>query len=192
MTYTVAGIQAGASHLTDEIRTTNRLMAELAEEVRQDKKIIAKARTRRDKDIIHTIFGFLLGGPNAIIAGMGVSSIAEAEGKVRELENKIKDYQHRLAEDWKNIAQDQAQLVSLNALTLPARNTLDDVEILAKTLENISTGWNTFAEELDDCITRVSCARSSEDITATKTWFTATGEQWQQIQQYCLEHQASK
>ena len=185
MSETIGAIQSGASMLSSQIKTISHLISELSEEIKKDKSAISKAKSKKDGDIVKTIFGFVLGattgGVGAILAGLGVASIAEGEAKVKELESKVNSYQNKISGYLSNMMQDQVQLVTLQALTLPTSHILDDVAGVESVVDDIRVSWSVFSQELDDVVQKISNAQDASDIIVEKAWFIAACKEWEGV-----------
>lgn len=185
MSDTIGAIQSGASMLSSQIKTISHLITELSEEIKKDKSAISKAKSKKDGDIVKTIFGFILGaatgGAGTILAGIGVASIAEGEAKIKELESKVKSYQGKISGYLANMMQDQVQLVTLQALTLPTSNILNDVAEVESSVDDIRVSWNLFSQELENVIQKISSAQNASDIIVEKAWFLAACKEWEEI-----------
>ena len=183
MNTTVGKIQSQEQDLEGKIQAVNATIADLEEQIKNDKKLIAKARKEASKtNVIKTIFGVILGaatgGVGAILAGMGVSSIAEAEGKVKGLEQTINKYQQRLFQQQHAITQEQRELVSLKGLLLPANLALSDVDVAEQSMDDVRNSWEQFHQELTGVIEKINQATDAEMIIVEKAWFNAACKEW--------------
>jgi hypothetical protein len=116
-----------------------------------------------------------------ILAGIGVSSIAEAQSKVAAMEDTINDYQARIISTQQNMTQDQAQLVSLNGLTFSAGVALSDIDVASQMLDTVRTSWDAFFQEMGDVISKIASAQDARTIIVEKVWFTAACNEWDLI-----------
>lgn len=182
---TIRQIQDEASGLEGEVQALNATMASMQAEIIRDRQEIARAQSARDQGIVQTIFGVLFapvtGGLSLILAGIGVSSIAEAEAKVKALEQLIASYQSRIAAAQANMSQDQAQVASLQALTLSAGIARSDSESAQKFLDSVRTSWEAFRQELAGVIRKIGKADSAPEIVVERAWWNATVREWELI-----------
>jgi multidrug resistance efflux pump len=185
MSNTIGQIQAQENDLQSQIASINSNIALLQAEIINDRSAIAEAESHRTEGIVETIFGVIFapftGGLSLILAGIGVSSIAEAQSKVAAMESTINDYQTRIVSTQQNLTQDQAQLVSLNGLTFSAGIALSDIDVAAQMLDTVRTSWDAFFQEMDDVITKITHAQDAKSIIVEKVWFTAACNEWDLI-----------
>ncbi len=182
MAATIGQIQAQENDLSSQIKAINTNIATLQEQIKQDRKVIAEAESHRTTGIIETIFGVVFapftGGLSLILAGIGVSSIAEAQSKVEAMEQTIKDYQTKIVSAQQNLNQDQAQLVTLQALTFSAGIALSDMEVALQMLDSVKTTWDTFSQEMSGVINKISKAENAGMLVVEKAWFNAACDEW--------------
>lgn len=185
MAGTIGQIQAQENDLQSQIAAINSNIASLQTEIINDRNAIAEAESHRSTGIVETIFGILFapftGGLSLILAGIGVSSIAEAQSKVSAMENTINDYQARIVSTQQNLTQDQAQLVSLSGLTFSAGIALSDIDVAGQMLDTVRTSWDAFFQEMGDVITKITRAQDATAIVVEKAWFTAACNEWDLI-----------
>jgi len=182
---TIRRIQGEEESLGAQVRALNATIASMQGEIIRDRQAIASARSQREKGILETVFGILLvpitGGLSLILTGIGVSSIAEAEGKVAALEQTIRSYQARIAADQRNMTQDQAQVATLQALTVSAGVALSDADSALKLLDGVRTTWNAFLQELTGVIAKLGHARTAQAIAVERAWWNAACREWELI-----------
>ena len=185
MKVTIGQIQTQASDLQTQIAHINADISNLQSEIGKARTAIAEADAKKTGGTIATIIGFVLApftaGLSLIIAGVGISSIQEAEGKVRELEQKIGTYQASIISHQQNLSQDQAQIVTLNGLTLSASIAITDIETATRTLDQVRIFWEAFLLELCGVITKISKAQSAAALVIEKAWFNAALIEWNLI-----------
>ena len=185
MASTICQIQAQESALQTQIVRINADICELRSEIESARRAIAEAESKKTGGVVGTIIGFVLtpftAGLSLIIAGVGISSIQEAEGKVRELEGTITKYQASIISYQQNLSQDQAQIATLNGLTLSAGIAITDIEVAARTLDQVRVGWEAFFQELNGVITKIDKAQNAAAIIMEKAWFNATLNEWNLI-----------
>jgi hypothetical protein len=185
MAGTIGRIQAQEDDLQSQIGFINSNIASLQAEIVKDRNAIAEAESQRTTGIVETIFGIIFapvtGGLSLILAGIGVSSIAEAQGKVTAMENTINDYQARIVSTQQNLTEDQAQLVSLSGLTFSAGIALSDIDVASQMLDTVRTGWDGFSQEVGDVITKIANAQDARTIVVERAWFNAACNEWDLI-----------
>lgn len=182
---TIGRIQEEAADLRAQIGALNATIASMQEEIIRDRRAIASARSRRDTGILETVFGILLvpvtGGLSLILAGIGVTSVAEAEGKVAALEQTIRGYQARIAAGQQNMTQDQVQVATLQALTVSAGVALSDADSALKLLDGVRTTWEAFLQEVTGVIGKLGHARTAAAIAVEQAWWNAACREWELI-----------
>jgi hypothetical protein len=182
---TIHQIQNEEAGLQGEIRGLNATMASMQAEIIRDRQEIAKAQRARDQGVVQTLFGVLFapitGGLSLILAGIGVASIAEAEGKVKALEQLVANYQARIVAAQVNMSHDQAQVASLQALTLSAGIARSDSESAQKLLDSVRTSWEAFSQELAGVIRKIGKADSAPAMVVERAWWNATVREWELI-----------
>lgn len=193
---TVGQIQAQASDLQTQIAHINADIGSLQSEIGNARRAITEAEGKKTGGTIATIIGFVLApftaGLSLIIAGIGVSSIQEAEGRVRELEGTIGKYQASIISHQQNLSQDQAQIVTLNGLTLSAGLAITDIETAARALDQVRIGWEAFFQELSGVITKIDKARNAAALIIERAWFNAALNEWNLILPTSKKLQAAK
>ncbi|HLO02012.1 MAG TPA: hypothetical protein VK191_02765, partial [Symbiobacteriaceae bacterium] len=182
---TVKQIQDEQASLQAAIAGLNAQISSLQAEIIRDRQTIARAKAERDKGIVETIFGVLFapftGGLSLILAGIGVSSIVEAESKVAAMQQTIEQYQMRIIASQQNLTQDQAQVATLQALLFPAGIALSDTETGAQYLDSIRTSWEAFFQELGGVITKITNAQNASAIIVEQAWWGAACKEWDLI-----------
>ncbi len=182
---TVAQIQAQAGDLQAQIVATNLAIGALTTEVVRDRKAIAEAQSQNTSGIVETIFGVLFapftGGLSLVLAGIGVSSIVEAQSKVNALESTIKSYQDRIVAAQQTLTQDQAQLVTLNGLLVSGNIALSDVQVSSQMLDQLRTSWDVFFQEMSGIVAKISNAQNASAWVVEKAWFNAACNEWDVI-----------
>jgi hypothetical protein len=185
MATTIGQIQAQEKDLQSQIDSINSNISTLQAEIVNDRNAIAQAESQRTTGIVETIFGIIFapitGGLSLILAGIGVSSIAEAQSKVAAMENTINDYQARIISTQQNMNQDQAQIVSLSGLTFSAGIALSDIDVASQMLDTVRTNWDAFFQEVGDVITKIANAQDAKTIIVERAWFTAACNEWDRI-----------
>lgn len=185
MKQTVKQVQDEQASLKAQIDGLNQQIATLQAEVIKDRKAIAEAKAERDKGIVETVFGVLFapftGGLSLILAGIGVSSIVEAESKVKAMQATIEQYQMRIIAAQQNLTQDQTQVATLQALLFPAGIALSDAESGAQFLDSVRTSWEAFFQELSGVIDKISKATTAQAIIVEQAWFNAAVGEWDLI-----------
>ena len=178
----VAQIQAQAGSLQAQIVATNLAIGAMTTEVVRDRKAIAEAQSQNTGGIVETIFGVVFapftGGLSLVLAGIGVSSIVEAQSKVNALESTIKSYQDRIVAAQQTLTQDQAQLVTLNGLLVSGNIALSDVQVSSQMLDQVRTSWDVFFREMSDIVSKISNAQNASAWVVEKAWFNAACNEW--------------
>ena len=182
---TVAQIQAQAGDLQAQIVATNLAIGALTTEVVRDRKAIAEAQSQNTSGIVETVFGVLFapftGGLSLVLAGIGVSSIVEAQSKVNALESTIKSYQDRIVAAQQTLTQDQAQLVTLNGLLVSGNIALSDLQVSSQMLDQLRTSWDVFFQEMSGIVAKISNAQNASAWVVEKAWFNAACNEWDVI-----------
>jgi peptidoglycan hydrolase CwlO-like protein len=185
MAQTVGEIQEQESQLRTEINAINSNIAELKKQIQADREAIAKAQAEKSKGIKETILGIMLapltGGASLILAGIGVSSISEAEGKIKILQDTINNYQGKISGYQQQMTQDQKEISSLNGILLTADIVLKDIEMIGTALDPLKTNWEAFEKEINDVIEKIGRAENSSDIILQKAWYEAACDEWNAI-----------
>jgi hypothetical protein len=179
---TVAQTQAQREDLQAQITVTNTMIAAMTADVLRDRQAIAEVQSKNTRGIVETIFGVVFapftGGASLILAGIGVSSIAEAQSKVNALENTIKNYQQRIASSQQALDQDQAQLVTLSGLLVSGDIAVNDVKFASQILEQVRASWDVFFQEMNGIVSKISNAENASGWIVEKAWFTAVCNEW--------------
>ena len=181
----VGQIQAEAGDVQAQIIATNLAIGAMTTEVVRDRQAIAEAQSQNTSGIVETIFGVLFapftGGLSLILAGIGVSSIVEAQSKVNALESTIKSYQDRIVAAQQTLTQDQAQLVTLNGLLVSGNIALGDVQVSSQMLDQVRTSWDVFFQEMNGIVSKISNAQNASAWIVEKAWFNAACNEWDVI-----------
>lgn len=185
MASTVQQIQGEQATLQAQINGLNATIMAMRDELIRDRQAIAQARAERDKGIVETIFGIVFapftGGLSLILAGIGVSSIVEAESKVAAMEQTIASYQARIIAGQQNLTQDQAQIATLQALTFPVGIALSDTESGLKLLDTVRTNWEAFFQEMGGVTSKIANAQNAAAVIVEQAWFNAACAEWDLI-----------
>lgn len=188
LTNTVSAIQAQEADLQADIAATNDQIASMQKTVETDRQAIAKAKAERTRGIVETIFGCLLapftGGASLILAGIGVASIAEGEAAINALESQIQTATNKINADQSHLNDDQKQIVSLQGIVSSANLVLSDVDFIGSSLDSLRTDWQLLSDNLNDEITKISNAKTAQEIIISKVWFEASCEEWVEILNY--------
>jgi hypothetical protein len=179
---TVAQIQAQAGDLQAQIVATNLAIGAVTTEVVRDRKAIAEAQSQNTSGIVETVFGIVFapftGGLSLVLAGIGVSSIVEAQSKVNALESTIKSYQDRIVAAQQTLTQDQAQLVTLSGLLVSGNIALSDVQVSSQMLDQVRTSWDVFFREMNGIVSKISNAQNASAWIVENAWFSAACNEW--------------
>ncbi|PJE80435.1 hypothetical protein CI610_00570 [invertebrate metagenome] len=186
MNKTVGKMEAKATAFQAEISALKQSIHDLNAQIASDKKQIDQAKKKEKKSVVQTIFGAILGaagGAGAILAAMGVSSIAEAEGKVAGLEKTISHYKREMAENQVRIARERQSLLAVKALAEPAGTILTLLTQTGIALDHVRTSWSAFSLEMAGVIRKLQQAESAEPWILEKAWFNAACDEWSIIGQ---------
>lgn len=191
MEKTVAEVQAKEAEIESTIQSINAQIKQLNEQAQADREAVAKVRSERTTGIIETIFGILFapvtGGASLILAGIGVASIAEAEGAISKLEGLISGFQQTIAGDQKTLTDDQQIVATLNSLTMSTKLVLTDLEGIAHALDTLRATWVAFEGELEGVITKLESAEDAASLTVCHTWYLAACNEWQDVAEHVAE-----
>ena len=181
----VSDIQAQEAGLQADIALVNQQMADMEEQMKTDREAISKARSEETKGIFETVFGVVFapftGGLSLILAGIGVSSIVEAEQAVSSLEDSIRKSQAKISSDQAELSDDQKQVVSLKALSLSVGTVINDCTCITTALEALQTTVGSIKQEADGVIDKLSAATTAEQLILEQVWFEAACNEWQDI-----------
>ena len=185
MTQTVAEVQAAEAAIQATIDGINRQLAALTAQVATDRAAIAQARSEETAGIFETIFGILLapitGGASLILAGIGVATIAEAQGKIDGMEAQIAGYQQTIAGDQGALSTDQQIIATLNGLTMSTSFVQKDLADIGTALDDLRTSWTVLDGELTGTIAKLRDATSAADLVVAQAWYEAACIEWQGI-----------
>ncbi|MEH3053776.1 MAG: hypothetical protein PGN13_07160 [Patulibacter minatonensis] len=184
----IAQIQAQEADLQEQITQINDQIAQLQQQVATDRAAIAKADAQRTDGIIETIFGVLLapftGGASLILAGIGVATIAEAQGKVDALESEISQSQTQIAGDQTELTDDQRQVATLTGLSLSTGLAMDDIDGIDTALTSLRTTWTVLTGAVTAAAQSLASAESYDQALVAKVWFDAAVNSWTEIISY--------
>ncbi|WP_299105799.1 hypothetical protein [uncultured Tenacibaculum sp.] len=185
METTIGKIQAQEATIKSEINEINQKIANLKAQIKTDREAIAKAKAARKKGIIETIFGVIFApftfGASLILAGIGVASIAEAEDKISDMKSSISKYQKSIVSDQANLSKDQKEIASLKSLLLGTGIVLDDMNLIASSLQVLRVSWASLGTELSQIITKTQNAQNAQDANVGQVWFDAACLEWETI-----------
>jgi hypothetical protein len=185
MASTIQQIQSEQAELQSQINGLNATITAMQAAIIRDRQAIAQARAARDKGIVETIFGIVFapftGGLSLILAGIGVSSIVEAESKVTAMEQSLASYQGRIIAGQQNLTQDQAQIATLRALTFPVTIALSDTESGLALLDTVRTSWDAFFQEMGGVTAKIANAQNAAAVIVEQAWFNAACAEWDLI-----------
>jgi DNA repair exonuclease SbcCD ATPase subunit len=172
---TVAKIQVQEDSIKAQIAAINAKIEGLRQQIQTAREAIAKAKEKRTEGIVETIFGVIAapftGGLSLVIAGIGVSSIVEAESVINQLEGDIRNQQTAIVQDQRQMSKDQVEISGLQALVMSADLILHDIAFLDTSLDTLRTGWGVVAGELQGTITKVKDAEDSDIGVVVQAWF---------------------
>ncbi|MDD7805165.1 MAG: hypothetical protein PUP46_06325 [Endozoicomonas sp. (ex Botrylloides leachii)] len=185
LNHIVSEIQAQESKLQADIALANQQIADMEKQIKADREAINKAKSEENKGIFETVFGVVFapftGGLSLILAGVGVSSIVEAEQAVSHLQDTIKKSHKNITTDQAELSDDQKQVVSLKALLLSVGTVVNDGTYITTALEALQTTVSSIKQEADSVIDKLSQAKTADQLIMEKVWFDAALEEWQAI-----------
>lgn len=188
---TIGQIQEQETTLSAQINATNAEIDSLNNEIKKGKKAIKDAESDRNKGIAETVFGIVLApftaGISLVLAGVGVSSIAEAETQIDHMEDQIHDAQRRIVDLQHGLTQDQAQIVTLQGLTMPLQMALDDTNTAEASLDVMRADWSAFDQELAGVIDKLRDADTADVWVLQKAWFDAAVDEWAQVEAKAID-----
>lgn len=181
----VSDIQAQEAQLQADIALVNQQIADMEEQIKTCREAISKARSEEKKGIFETVFGVVFapftGGLSLILAGIGVSSIVEAEQAVSSLEDSIKKSQAKIVSDQSELSDDQRQVLCLKALLLSVGTVSNDCTWITTALEALQTTVGSIQQETDGVAEKLSAATTTEQLILEKVWFDSAFDEWQDI-----------
>jgi predicted nucleic acid-binding Zn-ribbon protein len=185
MRTTVEQVQAQEQQIQGAIAAINNQIKLLTAQIQTDRDAIARAKAARTRGIIETIFGVLFapvtGGASLILAGIGVSSIAEAEGEINSMESQISGYQQQITGDQSQLSDDQKVVATLGALTMSTSFVLTDMASIETALDSLRTNWTMLDGELDGVTAKIQAATSAADLVVSQAWYDAACTEWNLI-----------
>ncbi|WP_338689169.1 MULTISPECIES: alpha-pore-forming cytotoxin subunit MakE [unclassified Bradyrhizobium] len=191
MRNTVGQVQAQEQQIQGEIDAINNQIKLLNVQIQTDREAIARAKAARTRGIIETIFGVvfapLTGGASLILAGIGVASIAEAEGQINAMQSEISGYQQKIASDQSALTDDQRIVATLGALTMSTGLVLSDMAMIENALDSLRTGWTALDGELGGVIAKLQAATSAADLIVSQAWYTAACTEWNLIDSHVAD-----
>ncbi|QIG92467.1 MULTISPECIES: alpha-pore-forming cytotoxin subunit MakE [unclassified Bradyrhizobium] len=191
MRNTVGQVQAQEQQIQGEIDAINNQIKLLNVQIQTDREAIARAKAARTRGIIETIFGVvfapLTGGASLILAGIGVASIAEAEGQINAMQSEISGYQQKIASDQSALSDDQRIVATLGALTMSTGLVLSDMAMIENALDSLRTGWTALDGELGGVIAKLQAATSAADLIVIQAWYTAACTEWNLIDSHVAD-----
>lgn len=182
MRNTVGQIQEQEQEIQSQIDGINAQIKALTAQIKIDRAAIAKAKSARTGGIIETIFGVLLapftGGVSLILAGIGASSIADAQGMIDSMESTISGYQQTIVGDQTTLGDDQKVVATLNGLTMSTGLVLSDMDNIETALDSLRTSWTTLDGELAGVIAKLQAATSAAYLVVSQAWYDAACNEW--------------
>ena len=128
------------------------------------------------------MFAPLTGGASLILAGIGASSISDAEHEIQSMESSISNYQGQIVSEQHSLNEDEKIVATLNALNMSTKIVLDDIDSLDLAMTSLRTTWQTFVQELDDVISKIQTASSAQEVVLQQAWWNAAVLAWQNIE----------
>ncbi|WP_041700480.1 hypothetical protein [Clostridium sp. BNL1100] len=181
----IGEIQAQEVKIQDEIQLINQQISSMQQEIIADREAISKAKAEETKGICETIFGIMLapitGGASLILAGIGVSSIAEAKEKISGLTDTINKYKNSISTHQNQLAEDQKQITSLKLILMSVGIAANDCVYIATSLDTVQITITTLKQEINDVILKISKAISADEVIMGKVWYEAFCNEWASI-----------
>ena len=175
MQSSIAEIQNEEAALKSEIDTINQYITNLKKQIKTDREAIAKAKSERTKGIVETIFGVVLApvtfGGSLVLAGIGVSSIVEAEDKIDDMQSDISSYQQKISGEQAQLSDDEKEVSTLNGLAMSADILVNDINFITLSIDPLRTSWQVLSNELAGCQSNIEKAESADDIVLVEAWF---------------------
>ncbi len=188
METTIAKVQAAEQQIQNEINSINTQISLLNAQIQTDRDAIAKAKNTRTGGIVETIFGVLLapvtGGASLILAGIGVASIAEAEGMISTMQSQIANYQQTISSDQSTLNSDEKIVATLNGLTLSTGLVISDLNNINSALDSLRAGWTILDGELKNEIQDICNAEGAKDTVVAQAWFDSACIEWSLIESH--------
>lgn len=185
MKHTVAEIQAQEHKIQDEIATINQKIKNLKSQIKTDREAIAKAKSARKKGIIETVFGVVFapftGGLTLILAGIGVSTIAQADDKIDEMQKSISSYQKDISQDQSQLSKDQREISTLHGLVISAELMIDDMNFIVQSLDPLRTSFTELSKELVQTLSKIDKAEQASEVIVAKAWYDAVCDELQTV-----------
>lgn len=185
LSLTIDEIQSQAADLHIEIQAINEKINELKKQIIADRKAISKAKEEEKKEkrevIIEIILAPFTGGISLILAGIGVSSIFEAEGKIASMQASISGYQKEITGFQQKNSDDEKKISFLNSITLTTSIVLNDVEEIDSSIDSLKIKWEAFYSEFNGIIDKISKSEQQEEIVISRAWFEAACNEWKVI-----------
>ena len=185
MNQTINQVQAEEQDIQSKIGTINSQIQMLQNQIQTDREAIATAKKTRTKGIVETIFGVVLapftGGVSLILAGIGVATISEAEGKTDLMQSEIGKYQKNIVTDQNNFSRDQKIIATLKGLSMSMVLVISDMALISSALDALRTTWNVLDGELSGEIQKLTNAMTAQETVVIKAWYQAAYTEWDLI-----------
>jgi FtsZ-binding cell division protein ZapB len=185
MAKTVKEIQSQEAAYQSQIESLNGKIADLQRQIQADREAIARAKSEETKAIVETIFGIIFapvtGGLSLILAGVGVSSIAEAESQMSAMAISIDNYQQKIQHDLSTIHDDVKQIAVLQGLIMPVSTAIQNADLISTALDGLKMMWQLQADELNNITGKITKAENTQEYIVGKAWFISACAEWEAI-----------
>lgn len=185
MKHTVAEIQAQENKIKDQIASINQKIKNLQSQIKTDREAIAKAKSARKKGIIETVFGVVFapftGGLTLILAGIGVSTIAQADDKIDQMQKNIASYQQDIAQDQSDLTKDQREISTLHGLVISTEMVIDDMNFIIQSLDPLRDSFTELSKELEQTLSKIDKAEQASEVIVAKAWYDAVCDELQAV-----------
>lgn len=181
----IGQVQDDAAHLQSQIAAINNQIGMLQGEIQKGRKAIDDAQSKRTSGIIETIFGVILApvtlGTSLILAGVGVASIVEAESQIHAMEDQIRTHEAEIHDLTRDLDADQAQIVTLQGLLLPAQGASDSVALIEQRLVDMRATLDGFTGEVSEVVGDIDRATTAHSIVVAASWADAAFNEWAKV-----------
>lgn len=185
MNQTIAEVQEQEDEIQSEINSINAQIKELSKQIQTDRKAIAKAKKARTRGIVETIFGVLLApisfGASLVLAGIGVATIAEAEGDISNMKSQIGKYQKTISGDQTTLSNDQKTIATLKGLSMSTEIAINDIALIGTALDNLRLTWGVLNGELQGEVQKLDKATTAQELIVIQAWYNAACIEWNLI-----------
>lgn len=187
MNQIIADVQAQEQKIQGEIEAINTHISDLQKQIATDRDAIAKAKKARKRGIIETIFGVIFapvtGGLSLILAGIGASSISDAENQIHSMQDSIETYQGKITSEQSDLSNDEKTVATLKSLILSTGIVLSDISSLDNAMGSLRTSWSQVSDENKNIISQIQRSETAEQIIVQQTWWNAAVLEWNAVKE---------